>query len=294
MSSFNASTKLSPSSSYSQKLSGLVSGTPVPLMIVVAIIVLTAVIVFIVIKVKKGSLESVDLLNTPVISANAQGGEFYIAPAAKLPTSGNGNVCTYSLWLFVDNVSITNDHKIVMYRGNSGTFANGTFFAYMDAKTNTLYASMRTNGALTDGSTSNPTLSNIRNNKYFLHSKIDYIPLQRWVNVSYSLKDTVLSTFLDGDLYSVTSIYEMPMKPDGSRPLPSKQSGDIMIGGKAAKPGFTGYIGNSKFYNFSVTLAEAKVMYNQGPYKKSWLSYIGLSNVALRNPVYKVSTEDVK
>lgn len=283
-----------PTSSFSKKISDFASGTPYPLMILVSLIVLTAVIVFIIIKVKKGSLKSVALLSTPVILANSKGGDFYVSPAAKLPSTNNGNECTYSIWLFVDNVTITNDHKIVLYRGNSETYANGSFFVYMDAKTNTLYSSMRTNGALTDDTTANPILSNIQKNKYFLQSKIDYIPLQRWVNVTYSLKDTVLSTFLDGDLYSVTSIYEMPLKPDGSRPLPSKQSGDVMIGGSASKPGFSGYIGDSKFYNFSATLAEAKVVYNQGPYKKTWLSYIGLSNVAFRNPVYKISTNDLK
>lgn len=283
-----------PRVSLTGRFNSIVGSTPIPLMILVAVIIIVAVIIFIVVKVKKGSFTSTDLLKKPIVLANPASGDFQIAPAAKLPDT-NGNELSYSLWMYVDNVSVTNDHKIVMYRGNSADYRNGSFFVYMDAKTNSLYASLRTTGALDEvAGNSEPTLQDIKSNKYFLHSSIDYVPLQRWVNVTYTIKDTVLSTYLDGDLYSVTSVYELPQKPDGSRPLTAKQAGDVMLGGKNSKEGFNGYLGTCKFFNYTLTISQAKQVYNHGPYTKSWLSYIGLGNVGLRTPVYVLTAEDMK
>lgn len=276
------------------RMKNIISSAPLPLMVVVLVIVIIIVVVFIYMRYVSGTLKSVSLLKDSLIIANPLTSDYVISPGAKLPTQ-NGNENTYSLWMFVDNVSITNDHKIIMYRGNSASFANGLFYVYMDAKTNKLYASVRTNGAIDDASTApEPSLEDIRANKYFMQSVIDYIPLQRWVHVAYTVKDTVFSTYLDGELYSVTSIYEMPVKPDGSRPLPSKPIGDVMLGGKAGKESFNGYIGNANYLNFAITMKEAKVLYGKGPYKKSWFSLVGLGNVGLRSPVYKYSTEDLK
>jgi hypothetical protein len=282
-------------SAFGQRTKLLLSSTPLPLLIAIVIIIIIAVVVFLIMKYKKGALKSVDLLGAPVVIANPLAGEHQISPAGKLPASQNGTENTYSLWLFIDSVSITNNHKIVLYRGNPQSYSNGQFFVYMDSKTNKLYASVRTNGVTDETSSSNePSLEDIRINKYFMQSVIDYIPLQRWVNIAYTVKDTVFSTYLDGELYSVTSIYEMAVKPDGSRPLPIKPTGDILIAGKAGKEGFNGYIGSGKYLNFAITVTEAKVLYNQGPYKKSWLSYLGLGNVGLRSPVYKISVQDLK
>jgi hypothetical protein len=282
-------------SAFGQRTKLLLSSTPLPLLVAIVIIIIIAVVVFLIMKYKKGALKSVDLLGAPVVLANPLSGEHQISPAGKLPGSQNGTENTYSLWLFIDSVSITNNHKIVLYRGNPQSYSNGVFFVYMDSKTNKLYASVRTNGVVDETSSSaEPSLEDIRTNKYFMQSVIDYVPLQRWVNIAYTLKDTVFSTYLDGELYSVTSIYEMAAKPDGSRPLPVKPTGDILIAGKAGKEGFNGYIGSGKYLNFAITVTESKVLYNQGPYRKSWLSYLGLGNVGLRSPVYKISVQDLK
>ena len=272
------------------RMASFVAAAPYPLMVAVTVIVITAVIVYIILKYRQGSLQSKQLLPQQIIVANGKGGDFVSYPAGSLPTATNGTEFGYSLWLYVDNVSITTDHKNVLYRGNSSTFANGTFFVYMDATTNALYASVRTSGVADESAGSSPMLNDIKNNKYFLQSTIDYIPLQRWVCVSYTVKDTTLSTFMDGDLYSVTSIYDLPVKPDGSRALVSKQAGDVMMGGKIGNDSFNGYLGNCLYYNFALTINEEKVVYRKGPYQATWLSYFGFNNVGLRSPVYRINS----
>lgn len=274
------------------KFSAMFGATPYPLMILVAMILLVTIIVFITLRLRRGAFHSIDLLKTSVIKANSASGEHYSLAAARLPASSNGNEFTVSLWIFVENVTVTNDHKIVMYRGNPTSYNNGKMFVYMDSKTNTLYASVRTNAALQEGSGDNePSLENIRSNTRFLQSTIDYIPLQRWVHVMYSVKDTTLSTFVDGDLYSVTSVYELPTLLSGGRPIPVKQEGDILLGGNSTKEGFSGYIGKSKYFNFAISIRDAKLVYQKGPYRGSWLQFIGMGNVGFRSPIYRMGTE---
>jgi hypothetical protein len=36
------------------------------------------------------------------------------------------------------------------------------------------------------------------------------------------------------------------------------------------------------------------VLYNKGPYKKSWLSYFGVNNVGVRSPLYRIDASTVK
>jgi hypothetical protein len=277
------------------KFSGMFQSTPYPLMIVVSIIVIVAAILFIVLRLRRGAYKSVDLLKKSIVNSNPDNNEHYVSPAAKLPLGINGNDFSVSMWLYVDNLTITNDHKIILYRGNPTTYTNGRFFVYMDSRTNTVYASVRTSGAQEESSSQRePSLTDIRGNKYFLQSTIDYVPLQRWVHLLYTVKDTTMSTYVDGDLYSVTSIYELPTTAFGSRPLPVRQQGDYMVGGKIGKQGFNGYIGNPTYFNFAVALNDVKLVYKKGPYKSSWLKFVGMGNVGFRNPVYKITGEEVK
>lgn len=269
-------------------------GTPYPLMIVVAVVLIVAAIVLVMFRIRRGSTESAPLTSKSLIVANTDGSQHYIASAGKLPDAANGTEFSVSLWIYIENIEITKPHKIVVYRGKSDTYSAGTFFVYMDAKTNKLYASVRTNAVQEENHGWEPTLEDIRNNKYFLHSAVDYVPLQRWVNVIYTLKDTTLSTFLDGDLYSVTSVYELPTNEFGSRPAPAKQLGDFMLGGKNGKPSFNGYIGNATYFNFALSIREARIIYQRGPYKSSWLRFFGMGNVGLRSPIYRITAEDAK
>jgi hypothetical protein len=275
------------------KISSLVSATPYPLMILVAVVLLVAVIVYIVLRLQRGAYKSVSLLKSSIIKANVGGSSHVSTSAALIPSSTNGNEFTVSMWLFVENVTLTNNHKVVMYRGNPTTYNNGKMFVYMDAKTNTLYSSIRTSAVQEETMVSRePSLEEIRTNNRFLQSSIDYIPLQRWVHVMYSVKDTTLSTFLDGDLYSVTSVYELPSTATGARPIPVKQEGDMLIGGRVGRDGYSGYIGNAQYFNFAISLQDAKLVYKKGPYRGSWLQFIGMGNLGFRSPVYRVGTED--
>lgn len=276
-----------PRLTLTQRMSSAMTSIPLPLMILTTIIVICIVIVYIVVKFKSGYMKSVNMLQDPVILSNPMAGDFMTCASAKLPASNNGTEYSYSMWLFVDNLNITADPKPVLYRGNSQSLSNGCFYVYMDAKTNKLYASAATNASVPVSS-----FADIQaDKKTFLQSTIDYIPLQRWVNVLYSIKDTVMTTFLDGELYSVTSMFELPLRADGSRPLITPHTGDIMLGGKADMEGFNGYLGNCTYYNFGATISDVRGIYDKGPYTRTWFSYLGLG---VRSPIYKIDTSNLK
>lgn len=269
--------------------SSVVRSIPLPLMVAVALIILVTAIVFILLKIQRGSLKTVKLQNVPLLMANPQTGEPYYTPSAKLPASSNGVQYTYSFWLYIEDLHITDDEKIILFRGNTSAYENGTFFVYMDAKTNKLYASSATNAVKSSGFIP-LRLTDLKNNRTYLTSTIDFVPLQRWVNITYAIKDNIMTTFVDGDLYGVTSVFEIRNAQTGARALIIPHKGDIMLGGNKTNESVNAYIGNAIYCNYAVNVNQAREIYNKGPYEASWLGYFGLGNIGFRSPIYKVNT----
>ena len=48
------------------------------------------------------------------------------------------------------------------------------------------------------------------------------------------------------------------------------------------------------YFNFAVALNDVKLVYNKGPYKSSWLKFVGMGNVGFRTPIYKITADEVK
>ena len=259
-------------------------------LVFISVIALVAAIIYIVFRVRKFALKSVNLTSDPVINANPMGGEFVRTPAGGLPELVQGNEFAISFWMFVDNIAdkLDNDHKIIMYQGNPESYENGGCFVYMDGNTNKMYFSMRTSGvdATKNRGASGVTLASIQSNQSFLTTVIDYVPIQRWVHVIFTIKDTTMTVFMDGELYSIATIYDLPLRAGDVRPVIMKPTGDIMVGGKSGSIGVTGYIARAEFFNYALTLKQAKVRYEEGPYKMSFMRYFGFPNVGFRTPIY--------
>lgn len=271
--------------SFKEKVSSATSSVPV--LVFITLLVITGVIIFLIYKVRQYSLKTVDLMRVPVINANPMSGEHHTFLGGRLPELRNGGEYTFSLWLYMENVTITSDYKIVLYQGNASGYVNGSTFVYMDPNTNRLYITLRTNGnpevVDRDGRV---MLQQIKDNPNLMQATIDYVPMQRWVHVMFSVRDAVMYLYLDGELYSVNSVYDLPTRADGSRPMITKPIGDVFIGGKADREGVNGYLARAQFMNFAATLQQAKAVYNEGPYKRSLLSYVGIDNVNIRSPFY--------
>jgi hypothetical protein len=261
------------------------------ILVVVCLLCLIGVIIYVIFKINKYSLKTVSLLPETVMNANAMSGTFVTTPHARLPQLSQGNEYSISFWIYVDNIQDKpdNEHKLIMYQGNSNGYDNGTMFIYMDGNTNRMYVSARTNGAdiQTNADTSRTSkLVDIRSNPYFLHATVEYVPIQRWLHYAVTIKDATMTVFMDGELYSVATIYEMQLRPNDIRPVLLKPSGDVMTGSRAGIIGISGYIARAEYMNYSMTLKQVKVKYEEGPYKRSMFRFFGIPNIGMRSPFY--------
>lgn len=296
-----------------------------PLIVVVSVTVLlfVAVILYITFAMKGNNLSGkalttlpirLEKLESPIEVANAD-----------IPKPAVGREFTYSFWLYVDtfeqeydNVNKRPVHKMVFYRGNPGDITTANPIVMMDGQSNKLYIVIKTSGSTlsaTSGKNVNTDLHEIIANNYFMSEKqltdpvvnkhivmgIDYVPLQRWVNVSVVIDNKLATVFLDGEIYSVKSVDEFkasrqPAKDRLGRTIDynlilDKTDGNVFIGrglvGNKRAP--NGFLGNLSFYNYALSSDEVKAVYNKGPIKGNGImSMFGMGQYGVRSPVYKM------
>jgi hypothetical protein len=213
-------------------------------------------------------------------------------PSAKLSTSNRGQEFAYSFWIYLGEYSTTSQHKLIIQRGSpepkeaiSKLNFNSNPIIALDKGTNMMWFALPTTNTTGENS-----LDDIFNkNANHLVSKIEYVPLHRWVFISMVLKDNIMTIYLDGDIYSVTTTSDIIST---TRPIVNQTSGDALLGNN--KHYTTSFISKMNAYNFALTQNEILKKYNQGPVNKSILSVFGLANYGVRNPVYNLQDNEDK
>jgi hypothetical protein len=157
---------------------------------------------------------------------------------ASFPDLKNGLSFSYSWWMFVNDIKLTNQYKLIMERGDR---TNKNLFVYMDKVENKMYIKVRTkvadvhnyqfpepsgihdarakldaNNGVFACSTSNAqtatTATDVdfktfhEDNCLFHTITIDYVPLQTWVNYVLTIDNNYITLYKDGDIYEVTEI----------------------------------------------------------------------------------------
>jgi hypothetical protein len=215
--------------------------------------------------------------------------------SAKLPTTVNGQEYTFSFWLYLSDFKPTSAHKLVFVRGARQTNGplGGNPLVFMDASTNKLYIALSTNRlSLTSGSL--PTLEQISRRApeakdTYVTAVVEYVPLQRWVNVAFVVKDRLLTVYVDGDMYTVESVADDVDLTSGARPILSTTQGDVVVGSMGSDTAaVAGYIGKLQFFNYGLTANDLRNVYHSGPRGSAVLSSLGMSEYALRTPIYRV------
>jgi hypothetical protein len=120
----------------------------------------------------------------------------------------------------------------------------------------------------------------------FLITAIDYVPLQRWVNITLSVRDNSLAVYMDGDLYSIVTTNDVVK--NNKNPFLRMPVGDVSIGNSVN--GTRGFISKFTYYNYSLTQNNIQKIYNAGPTNTTFLSWFGLSRYGVRSPIYEVDT----
>ena len=267
--------------------------TLIVILSVVAMLLLVLIMVYIVSLIKKNKLSSVILHDKVIPLDNSNP---YIIESSKMGLPNIGQEFSYSFWIYLDsNYRPTSLHKLIFQRGNK-EMTNGSYSSetnpllFMDKLTNRLYIAMSTSG-VTQSHTLEQIIQRNPEGKFtsnYLISYIDYLPLQRWVNVTVVSKENMMMVFFDADLYSVTSVSDITSSRN-KRPIIRTTSGDATIGDKTANS--QGYISHSQFFNYALSQREITKIYNTGPNKKSILSFIGLDKYGVRSPVYNIEDD---
>ncbi len=255
---------------------------------VITLLVIIAVILYVIYRVRRSDLDSVHIIKKPrKLYYPGRSKPFQFA-SDKMPVSKHGMEYTYSFWLYINNFEITTTHKVIFMRGFNGkNFASASPIIYMDARTNKLYMSVRSNQSVTL-----TPLQHIPNGRAsrFMTGVVEYVPLQRWVHLAMVVKDNLLTVFMDGEMYTVENVLDLSTNTNGTRPIFTPSAGDVMVGSMPGSSNLQGYITQLTFYNHALSLHDIKYdVYSKGPFNvsQSIMGKLGVGDYRLRTPVYK-------
>ena len=233
----------------------------------------------------------------------------------KLPTLSNGREYAYSFWVYLESVKTDNKYNLVFLRSpnnDSNYLNNANPIVYLDKNSNKMVIKVRTASADTityenldsviEGEgTNNPVTFHNDNCKYATF-KIDYVPLQRWVNIIINVNNNMLAVIMDGAVHSTRVLNEDNDRCPGesASKLVSPTTGSIMIGNISEEinnlPAADGFISRVQFFNYSLkTPGHIKKIYNAGPVKSvGILQKLGLPLYGIRNPLYRIDEVKVE
>ena len=266
----------------SGRLASAVDGHGVVVAMVCLALVIFVVIAYVVYRFLITSLKTATLLDRP---AHAREGARTV-DAGKIPTLDNGLEYALSLWLYVDVLLPDKLFKQVLLMGTADACS---VYCAMDRQSNALYFALRlasaTSSKLSDAQAAidgvinggaKPTAHN------FAVFRVEYVPLQRWVNLVMVLNQDIVTLYLDGDIYSVTSVQGATGAPAPA----SSPAGALTIGDPTS--GVQGFVSRVQFFNYATSVYHARMLYSSGPVNRGYLGFIGLPRYKLQWPVTSI------
>lgn len=197
------------------------------------------------------------------------------------PALKNGKEFSLSFWVYVETSVNTTGNKRVLYIGNDGPTMSP--LVEVDRTSNRMYILLRTtqtsvtsssttilstyatryhgggnagtgaaNGQNQNSSFGSPNYGNC------VIMEVEYVPLNRWVNVIVSLNNDMVTLFLDGDIYSVA-----PVKRFASSGVVLDPTGALHVGG--GNSGMSGFVSRVQMANYAFSVFHARSIYSAGP-----------------------------
>ena len=228
----------------------------------------------------------------------------------KLPSLSNGREYAYSFWIYLDSINMNDNYNLVFLRGpnSDGNYLqNANPIVYLDKNSNKMVVKIRT--ALADSMQDYTDLDSVietsdtneettfhQDNCNYATFKIDYVPLQRWVNIIINVNNNMLAVIMDGSIHSTRVLNEdnSECTGDATSKVVSPTTGNIMVGNIEEDtnnlPAANGYLSRLQFFNYSLkTPAHISKIYEAGPVKSvGILQKLGLPLYGLRNPLYRI------
>jgi hypothetical protein len=278
------------------KLTGMVTNETFIVILILVVMCVIIIIIFVIVSMLRSNKMKSVILHTSMITLNNKNVVPYKVEAEKLPSSSNGQEFSYSMWLFLaNNYDQTSNMKIILQRGNTSDSKTNISaltnpIIVMDKSTNRMYIGVSTNATNVDFMDIDTIFKRDAVTKQYtsgyLVGVIDYIPLQRWVNIVIAVKDINMNIYIDGDLYTIATTNDIRSPNSDVRPMIRGNTGEVVIGDKVNT--VPGHLSLTQYYNYSLSHKEVRKIYKNGPVKSSWLSIFGLGNYGVRSPIYEI------
>ena len=268
--------------------------------VVLTLLLIVVIIAYIVWRLKSADLKSVKVLTNP---RKLQGQKAFRFSASKLPAMTIGQQFSMTFWLYLTDFQPTSSPKLLLLRQapNAGSATNSLVGAnpvvFLDSALNQMYVCIGTTRTAATTPTTLTQLLNTEgtgaaNNWTYLYATVQYVPLQRWVNYTFTVQDNMLTVFQDGSIYTVQSLYDMadPTNVSAPRPVFAASTGDISIGNVSTtlSGDASGFVNNVQFYNYALNSSQVKTVYGNGPTGTNILRSFGIPEYGVRSPVYVV------
>lgn len=268
-------------------LAGLGGRANIIAFVLLALVVLIIIIVYIVYKIRHRNLQSVIIVRGSQRLYDME--ENIVFEKSKISPTTNGQEYTYSFWIYLRDYDETSQtHRPLFMRSNDNSYSGANPVVFLDGRTNRLYFSARTNQSVEQISSLDEFLPG--NDSGYLTAVVEYIPMQRWVNIITVVQDNLMTIYLDGSMYTVKNVHDMWDESSSSkRPVLSGTSGDIYVGPRNSSETETnGYISYLRFYNYALMQDDVQSLYMDGPNPSNLLGSLGVPSYGVRSPIYRL------
>jgi hypothetical protein len=249
--------------------------------------------VFVVYRFLVTSLKSTTLVPDPVYLFDTTPAAF---ASSKLPAL-NGREYAVSFWMYsagVPNQTGGVHQEFITFKGAGGLPA---LSVVQDKQKNRVYFVALTDANNTESSGTSATtlvdayLSSSGTTTNHVIIPVDYVPLQRWVNLCMVVDQDVVTVYMDGDIYNVHVTSQQVGGTTSKRSIVRDPTGGDVVfnnsGGSSGK--VRAYISRLQFFNYALSVYHTKSIYNAGPTSAGVLSWLGLTNYKLQWPIVEVA-----
>jgi hypothetical protein len=279
------------------------------MVIVLVLLLLLSVAIYLIVLYNKPSTKKFTIISVPInLKINNNGNnEFKLIKKSKdIPEDINGERFAYSFWVYLQSTNESDEHSLIFSRTtddfdveNPTIIKNSTILAYIRKNTNSMIIKLRTKNSTVESNpdASDPTENNDLNKMGFVNEdvftsiddsiddmlefKLDYIPLQRWVNIIVNINGNLSTLFVDGRIHSTSvannnKIVKMP-------------EGKVILGGDENLNTTNGYLSRLEFFDYAFTSQnQVNKIYKSGPVSQSILQRLGITEYGVRSPLYKI------
>lgn len=199
-----------------------------------------------------------------------------VIPYGSLPASSEGNEYNINVWLYINEYENMQQYpKPIIYIGNPDNLTNDDPTNHSSSNPsiwlrkgeNTLRVVVGLDTEYGKGC----SLTKQCSSKKADNCDVEHVPLQRWINVNISLRNSVLDIFIDGQLHKSCILSGAP----------TLNKGDLHIckGDSTSAGGFNGYISKLRYSNKALSSTAIKDFYEEGPVVEHSSKFFDLLNV---------------